>query len=345
MQIKQISADGSFEGILAVYSNVDLGGDVIVPGAFTKTIQEHGSTVPLLWQHQPSEPIGTLVLSDTPQALNVKGQLLMDLPLAQKAYLLLKAKIIRGMSIGYDTIKDTVDNDVRYLKELRLWEGSIVTFPMNEMAMVTAIKAVREGVKGDFDTELAAQQLNDAGQQIFQALYYALSSNTWSSAMSSDEKVQAAQETLTQFTDAYMAYLPAYLAWLDAEYGTIETMARGRMQKKMLNARVFIIEAKEGRELSAANVEKLKAAFDHVKGISPHVDGLKSIFQTLLPDEAVDPADDVDDDEVADPDLADDTSSAKAAKEKTEPESKGRHSAVINTVDSIIALIPKSKAS
>jgi hypothetical protein len=157
--------DGSFDGRLAVYNNVDLGGDVIVPGAFTKTIQERGSTIPLLWQHQPAEPIGTLALSDSTDALRVKGQLLMGLPLAQKAYLLLKSNIIRGMSIGYDTLRSTDNPDgSRSLLELKLYEGSIVTFPMNESAMVSSVKSAAEveeylrGLKAsDIDSELLAR--------------------------------------------------------------------------------------------------------------------------------------------------------------------------------------------
>jgi len=135
---------GAFEGLLAVYNNVDLGGDCIMPGAFTKTLQEHGPQVPLLWQHQTAEPIGILTLTDGPDALSVQGQLLLDLDMAQKALVLLKNKIIKGMSIGYDTIQDSVENGVRYLKELRLWEGSLVTFPMNEQAMVTSVKSFRD---------------------------------------------------------------------------------------------------------------------------------------------------------------------------------------------------------
>jgi hypothetical protein len=100
--------------------------------------------VPLLWQHRTDEPIGTLTLIDGPNALQVQGQLLLDLPMAQKAHTLLKNKIIKGMSIGYDTLQDKVENGVRYLKELRLWEGSLVTFPMNEAAVVTSVKSFQD---------------------------------------------------------------------------------------------------------------------------------------------------------------------------------------------------------
>jgi len=82
-----------------------------------------------------------LTLVDGPEALMVQGQLLMEVDDAKNAYLLMKANIVRGLSIGFDTVRDAVESGVRHLKEIRLWEGSIVTFPMNPAAMVTTIKA------------------------------------------------------------------------------------------------------------------------------------------------------------------------------------------------------------
>jgi len=64
----------------------------------------------------------------------------MELPEAKKAYLLIKARIVRGLSIGFDTVKEVLDGGIRRLKELRLYEGSIVTFPMNEAAQITIVK-------------------------------------------------------------------------------------------------------------------------------------------------------------------------------------------------------------
>jgi uncharacterized protein len=135
------AGDGSFEGMLAAYGNVDYGNDLIEPGAFVRTLNAKRS-VPLLWQHDPKQPIGTLECTDSPQGLMVKGQLLMSLPMAEDAYKLLKSKVISGLSIGYDTIQESVIDGVRHLKELRLWEGSIVTFAMNPLATVTAVKSL-----------------------------------------------------------------------------------------------------------------------------------------------------------------------------------------------------------
>jgi HK97 family phage prohead protease len=314
VSIKEIGEDGSFEGLLASYNSVDLGGDLIEPGAFTKTIKEHGAEVPLLWQHEPKEPIGSLSLIDGPDGLRVKGQLLMELPMAKKAYLLLKARIIKGMSIGYDTIKDAMDGKVRRLKELRLWEGSIVTFPMNENAMVTAIKALREQ-KDDFNAELAQIQLRDTGDQLFIALRYALCGLPWQVGISKEKKVAAAEATLQQFSEAYLAYLPLYIDYLTEEYGDMETMSRGEMEKKA------------GREFSAANMKTLKEAHDHVKS-------LNDIFGTLLDD----PADDEDEDE--EDKSADVTGETKAA--PTIPEPEKDHSETCKLLDDIKALVQEN---
>ena len=337
VQVKEIGADGSFEGLLAVYNNRDLGGDLIEPGAFAKTMKDHGAEVPLLWQHDPKRPIGTLSLVDGPDALRVKGQLIMDVPDAKNAYLLIKARVIKGLSIGYDTIKDQVENGVRLLKEVRLWEGSIVTFPMNEAAMITSVKANGGAeTKEDFNTELAEVQLQEAGWQMRCALFQALGSILWASGLTKDDKVAAAQVSIEQFTEAFMAYLPQYLEWLAAEYGDMELMGKLRMEEKSFGAALsrkgkgLKLEIKEGRKFSAETMKTLGTAHDHVKGLS-------DIFDALFDDEADDdpenPADD----------SGDDTLKSGAAKEtKTEPVEED-HSAAAEILTGLRSLIPKGK--
>jgi HK97 family phage prohead protease len=138
---KSTSPSGAFQGLLSPYGNVDEGGDRIMPGAYTRTLYEKGNTRPLLWQHQTDMPIGELTLEDRPDGLWCKGQLLMALPEAKRAYELLKAGIVTGLSIGFQTMRDEIKDGVRNLKEVKLFEGSIVTFPMNEMAQISSVKA------------------------------------------------------------------------------------------------------------------------------------------------------------------------------------------------------------
>jgi uncharacterized protein len=144
LEIKEMGDQGTFTGLASVYGNRDLGGDIVEQGAFSKSIGEKNGEVPILWQHDPSEPIGLGKLSDSFQGLQIKGELALESPTAQKAYGLMKRGILKGLSIGYDLVRSDVKDTTRYLKELKLWEVSIVTFPMNEMATIQGFKAVED---------------------------------------------------------------------------------------------------------------------------------------------------------------------------------------------------------
>lgn len=230
MEIKEISAEGSFTGILSQYGVLDQGGDIVEAGAFKKSISERGDTVPLLWQHKQDMPIGKLTLRDGPEELNVEGQLLMELPEAQKAYLLIKHGIISGLSIGYETIKRSVKDGIRHLTELKLFEGSIVTIPMLDTARITNIK--RRETKDDFNEELSDIQLQDAGYQMMCALRCALAQLP-GSGMTRDEILSAADTILQQFSDAFRTYLPMYLDMIaeDGYYG-MQTMGLEKIEVK-----------------------------------------------------------------------------------------------------------------
>lgn len=71
----------------------------------------------------------------------IEGKLVLGVGKAKEAYSLLKAKVLRGLSIGYDAVKSDYKDGVRYLRELKLYEVSLVVLPMNEMATVTAVKS------------------------------------------------------------------------------------------------------------------------------------------------------------------------------------------------------------
>jgi HK97 family phage prohead protease len=59
---------------------------------------------------------------------------------AKQTYALAKAKAIRGMSIGYDTVRSVMKDGVRQLTELKLYEVSLTAWPANELALVTSVK-------------------------------------------------------------------------------------------------------------------------------------------------------------------------------------------------------------
>jgi HK97 family phage prohead protease len=140
LELKSVDETGVFEGRLAVYNNVDEQGDVIEPGAFTRTLRDGGGSVVLLWAHQMAEPIGTLTLTDSPTALLARGKLVLSVARAREIYDLMRAGVVKGLSIGFKTIKEIPAGEIRRLKELRLFEGSLTPLPANGLAVVTSVK-------------------------------------------------------------------------------------------------------------------------------------------------------------------------------------------------------------
>jgi hypothetical protein len=140
-EVKTLNEKGQFNGLASTYGNTDEQGDAVMPGAFARTLAEKGKQRPLLWQHQ--NPIGLVTLSDSPTGLLAEGQLSLGLQLAKDAYVLLKDGVVRGMSIGFQTVRDEISGGVRQLLELKLFEVSLVTFAANEMAVVSSVKSLQ----------------------------------------------------------------------------------------------------------------------------------------------------------------------------------------------------------
>lgn len=125
----------------SVFGNVDYGGDVVEPGAFTRTLSHKGGEVPILFSHDTTQPIGLGKLKEGPRGLEINGELVMESPKAREVFALMKKGVLKGLTIGYDVLRDTVTNGVRHLQELKLYEVSVVTFPMNEMATIMNVKS------------------------------------------------------------------------------------------------------------------------------------------------------------------------------------------------------------
>jgi len=143
LNVKSLSEAGQFQGLASVFGNVDLGGDVVVSGAFKRTLAARGGEVPILWQHDQRSPIGLGKLQETSSGLMVEGQLVMSVARAKEAFDLMRARVLKGLSIGYDVVREDIKGGIRYLQELKLFEVSLVSFPMNELAMVSAVKSNR----------------------------------------------------------------------------------------------------------------------------------------------------------------------------------------------------------
>lgn len=147
-EVKTVKESGEFEGYGSVFGVKDSYSDIVVPGAFQKSLedwQEKGRLPAMLWQHDMAEPLGPYIeMREDSTGLYVKGQLLIDAdPLAKRAHAHLKAGSLSGLSIGY-TLKDWEwdgDKGAYLLKEIELWEVSLVTFPANDSARISNVKS------------------------------------------------------------------------------------------------------------------------------------------------------------------------------------------------------------
>jgi HK97 family phage prohead protease len=167
--VKTIKKDGSFGGYGSVFGNQDAYNDVVMPGAFAKSLADWAGKnrlPPVLWQHDATQPLGPFTsMSEDGTGLYVEGQLLVNsVQRAAEAYALLDAKAINGMSIGYNIVEADYDskNDIMKLSELDLWEVSIATFPANQSATITELKQICAG--GELPTlRVFEGLLRDAG--------------------------------------------------------------------------------------------------------------------------------------------------------------------------------------
>ena len=149
LHIKNLnSEDGrrSFSGYGSTFGNTDRVGDVVKPGAFSKSLEGHkadGTMPSLLLHHDLQRPIGVWEdMREDSKGLYVEGKLTKGVRDADEAYQLLKDGALHSMSIGYRVVDEEYDrkSGINYLNEVALHEVSLVTIPANAAALVTGVK-------------------------------------------------------------------------------------------------------------------------------------------------------------------------------------------------------------
>jgi hypothetical protein len=156
--LKSVNDEGYFEGYASIFDVVDQGRDIVERGAFKRTIADRGAAgIKMLWQHDPTEPIGVLdEIYEDSHGLYVKGRLLMDVKRAHEAHALMVEGALDGLSIGFKTVRAKRDTEkgLRHLLDLDLWEVSLVTFPMQPSARVRQFKAAANKTIRDYEAFL-----------------------------------------------------------------------------------------------------------------------------------------------------------------------------------------------
>ena len=177
---------GIITGYFAAFGNVDAGRDMIMPGAFTKTIAERGpggsNQIKHIKEHNQDFPLGQIqTLKEDIFGLYFETKATLGIQYVEDVLRLYEAGVYKEHSIGYKTIKYTFvqnpDNEDDYhweLNELKLWEGSTVLWGMNDNTPF-------RGFKSDAPLD-QLKEIDEEADKIFSALRIKnLSDETYSS--------------------------------------------------------------------------------------------------------------------------------------------------------------------
>jgi len=159
-ELKAVGDEGIFSGLASTFGNEDMGGDIVAPGAFKRSLAAHtraGTKVKMFRDHDPREVIGVWTsIQETAKGLEVTGKLTLAVQKAQETLALLKDGALEGLSIGYRTVHATKDRKTgaRVLEQLDLHEISLVSIPMNQEARVVAVKADEIATEREYEAFL-----------------------------------------------------------------------------------------------------------------------------------------------------------------------------------------------
>lgn len=178
LAIKSLAEDGTFYGYASVFGALDSQNEIVEVGAFKRSLAEsatRGVAPAMLWMHDPTIPIGLWVsLSEDKNGLRVEGRLALGTQKGREAYELLKMGALTGLSIGYRVLRSRLDakRKVRILTDVELFEISLVTFPANDAARVSAVKSPRgEGKRKQVKkTRKASAEIHAAGDDMTRAV-------------------------------------------------------------------------------------------------------------------------------------------------------------------------------
>ena len=142
-EIKDIDMKGRrVSGYLSSFDNKDSDGDIIVKGAYSKSLKERKDQIFFLNQHNWAQPHGKFdELKEDGKGLAFVSNPLIDTSYSMDTLKLYEAGIIKEHSVGFITVKDEVKSDARYIKEIKLYEGSNVTLGANSNTPFTGFKS------------------------------------------------------------------------------------------------------------------------------------------------------------------------------------------------------------
>lgn len=178
---------GTVTGYFAIFGNVDSDGDIIMPGAFTRTLNNNYKRIKHLNQHNPHEPLSATKNDNLKVYVDRKGlkyeSTFSKTTWGLNAIKLVEDGVLDENSIGYEVVSyrdhDTLTTmrwgqkvPVKELHELKLWEGSLVTWGANSKASVDGVKSFnKDQCISKMDTVLRAIKNGKyEGDEVFEML-------------------------------------------------------------------------------------------------------------------------------------------------------------------------------
>tara|TARA_B100000900_G_scaffold414291_1_gene440547 strand:+ start:370 stop:1059 length:690 start_codon:yes stop_codon:yes gene_type:complete len=145
---------GIIKGYGSYFGNKDSDNDVIMKGAYKKTIEENGYRVKYLYQHDMNQPIGKMnELYEDEKGLVFVAEIAKT-QLGKDVVELMKSGVITENSVGIMPIQKQDKGDYREINEVKLYEISAVTLAANDQAKIL-------DVKGNVDVEKLSKRYDN----------------------------------------------------------------------------------------------------------------------------------------------------------------------------------------
>lgn len=164
---------GIFAGYGAVTGNLDDGGDIIEPGAFAETLKDWSRVKIMLQHNYELLPLGAPIdLGEDEHGLRVVAKI-SDTSTGRDVKTLIRDGVVKELSIGYDIPPGGFNIDehgIRHLTQIELLEISVVTWAMNDQALITDFKALGSGVQAQVDKDILDEIKTKAATMLFEAM-------------------------------------------------------------------------------------------------------------------------------------------------------------------------------
>lgn len=168
---------GTFEGYASVFGGVDSYGDTILPGAYRKTLKNRQRPVRMRWNHWGPIIGKWLEITEDDKGLRVRGELTPGHSVAEDARASMLHGAVDGLSIGFRPVQiRDLGEGRRELKEIELFEISIVEEPADLAARVGDIKSVVDSMESLKEIESWLREAQRFNRDDARALVHAIKS-------------------------------------------------------------------------------------------------------------------------------------------------------------------------